>query len=117
MRTLKRLVLGIVSTFPLGCLSQPSGEPQYDSDLKRPVCPGCDVPQGALHAMFCTRERCPFCGGQLASCECIFTVLKLTDAERLAYEAYLDDSVEPLRSVVERWKRALEAEGRVPYAG
>lgn len=115
MRTLKRLLFGVFSVIPLGCFAQPSSEPQHESDVERQVCPGCDVSPGALHEMFCTKERCPFCGGQLVSCECIFTVLKLTDAERQAFEAYVDDSVEPLRSVVERWKRAVEAEGRVPY--
>jgi hypothetical protein len=48
----------------------------------RPRCPDCETPEGELHALFCTKERCPFCGGQLASCGCIHQVLALTEEER-----------------------------------
>lgn len=79
------------------------------------TCPGCGVAVGQLHDLFCTKERCPFCGGQLASCECIVTVLDLNDDEREAVDEYEDDSVEPLRGIMGRWHAALEAEGRIPF--
>lgn len=79
------------------------------------TCTDCGSAVGQLHEPFCSKERCPFCGGQLASCGCIFTVLKLTDEEREAVEDYVDDSVEPLRGIVGRWRAALESEGRIPY--
>lgn len=81
----------------------------------RPRCPDCETPEGALHALFCTRERCPFCGAQLASCACKYDVLTLTEEERTSLEEYIDDSVEPLRGVMERWEEALNRKGRVPY--
>jgi hypothetical protein len=81
----------------------------------RPRCPDCETPEGELHALFCTKERCPFCGGQLSSCGCIVAVLKPSEEERQAIEEYIDDSVEPLRGVMERWEGALNRKGRVPY--
>jgi hypothetical protein len=42
-------------------------------------------------------------------------VLKLTEEECKAVEEYIDDSVEPLRGVMERWEQALNRKGRVPY--
>jgi hypothetical protein len=41
--------------------------------------------------------------------------LNLNDDERRAVAEYIDDSVDPLRSIVARWKVALTREGRVPY--
>jgi hypothetical protein len=75
----------------------------------------CDAAPGELHERFCTRERCPFCGGQLASCDCIKTVLNLSASEIAAVDEYVDDSVDPLRSIVDRWIRALDEKGRVPW--
>jgi len=42
-------------------------------------------------------------------------VLTLTEEERKAVEEYIDDSVEPLRGVMERWEDALNRKGRVPF--
>jgi hypothetical protein len=44
------------------------------------TCPDCGVRSGELHDLFCLKERCPFCGGQLASCDCARNVLKLSQA-------------------------------------
>ena len=79
------------------------------------TCDDCACEEGNLHEAFCTRERCPFCGGQLVSCECIKTVLELSDMEIEIVDAYEDDSVEPLRSIVARWEKALSRKGRVPF--
>jgi hypothetical protein len=35
--------------------------------------------------------------------------------ERRIVEDFEDDSTEPLRSICDRWKTAVEAKGRVPY--
>jgi hypothetical protein len=78
-------------------------------------CRDCGTGDGELHELFCTLERCPYCGGQLASCQCQLDVLELTASERQVYEEYVDDSVEPLKGLVARWEAALEAKGRVPY--
>jgi hypothetical protein len=75
----------------------------------------CGAAPGKLHDLFCPKEACPFCAGQLASCSCIETVLALTPSEIQAVHEYIDDSVEPLQSVMERWRAALEQKGRVPW--
>jgi ankyrin repeat protein len=79
------------------------------------ACPDCDAQHGALHDLFCTKERCPFCGGQLISCECIHTILNLADDKQQAWDEYLDDSVPPLSDILTRWRNALAQQGRIPF--
>ena len=78
-------------------------------------CPDCGCQLGELHEMFCTKERCPFCKGQLVSCGCISKVLDLTTEEQQALDEYIDDTEEPLMSVNERWVSALKEKGRIPF--
>ena len=82
--------------------------------IAKRCCPDCGRAEGQLHEAFCLQEHCPFCGGQLAACDCIFTVLNLSPEERVAVEEYVDDMEEPLRSIGERWHDALKREGRIP---
>ena len=49
------------------------------------------------------------------SCDCIRSVLVLTDEERRALDEYKDDSIPPLSNVIERWKNALKSKGRIPF--
>jgi hypothetical protein len=79
------------------------------------TCRDCSCSEGELHELYCLVERCPFCGGQLASCRCIVTVLELSENEIAALDAYEDDSVEPLSGIVARWEKALRRKGRVPF--
>jgi hypothetical protein len=79
------------------------------------TCPDCGVRTGELHELFCTKERCPFCGGQLMSCDCIRNVLKLSEEECRALDEYVDDSVPPLSDTMRRWREALDRQGRVPF--
>lgn len=100
---LKRLILGSKAKAP---------------EQKRPVvatCPDCGVRSGELHDLFCTKERCPFCDGQLASCGCMGGVLKLTHEEQKLVDEYIDDSIPPLSDILQRWRNALTAKGRVPF--
>lgn len=43
-------------------------------------------------------------------------VLMLTAQEQYAIEAYSDDELEPLKSIKERWRQALNSKGRVPFS-
>src|SRR6478672_9937341 len=79
------------------------------------TCPDCGVRSGELHDLFCLKERCPFCRGQLATCSCIGNVLKLSGSEQQAVDEYVDDSVPPLSNIMERWRDALAKKGRIPF--
>ena len=79
------------------------------------ICGDCECSEGELHEMSCTKERCPFCHTQLISCNCISTVLILSPEEQKAVDEYIDDSVEPLQGINERWVKALNKKGRVPF--
>ena len=69
---------------------------------------------GEVPPAFCTQECCPFCG-QVAVCDCIITMLNLNDDERRAVEEYADDDVEPLKSIMRRWKEAWVKKGRIRW--
>jgi hypothetical protein len=79
------------------------------------ACGDCGCGRGEFHELFCTKERCPFCEGQLASCECIHSVIGLSEEESKAVDEYVDDWAEPLKSIMARWKSALDAERRIPW--
>ena len=78
-------------------------------------CVDCGCRDGSLHELFCTKETCPFCHGQLVSCSCIRTELELSDEEKVALEEYVDDTEEPLKGVIERWTQKLTRKGRIPF--
>lgn len=78
-------------------------------------CRNCGAKPGDLHDPFCASELCPFCGDFISTCDCIFEVLHLNDDERQLVEEFEDDSVEPLKSICERWSASVEAKGRIPY--
>lgn len=78
-------------------------------------CQSCGALIGELHEPFCNREVCPFCRDFITTCECIFQILALSKEEREIVEAFEDDSIDPLRSICERWSAAVEAKGRIPY--
>ena len=68
----------------------------------RAVCRECGVKEGEFHVAGCFQERCPFCGGQLVSCDCAWEKLgiddgKLTDAQS------------------ESWDWLLRAKGLIPF--
>ena len=78
-------------------------------------CPDCGCGQGELHELYCLKERCPFCSTQLVCCNCIVAQLELTPEEVEILDTYEDDQVDPARSILVRWERALEKKGRVPF--
>ena len=77
-------------------------------------CADCRCKYGDLHELYCSKELCPFCHGQLASCECIHKELNLSEEESNAVYEYIDDYEEPLKTIVKRWEIALNKKGRIP---
>lgn len=70
-------------------------------DEERSTCHDCDVREGEIHEYGCDMERCPFCGGQQISCDCMYNHLGLRN----------DHTVED----EDRWLEKLEEKGRVPF--
>ncbi|MBS0262306.1 MAG: ankyrin repeat domain-containing protein [Planctomycetes bacterium] len=89
--------------------------PQASPASRAATCPDCGVRAGELHQLFCTRERCPFCRGQLCACDCAGTILQLTAAEQRVLDDYVDDTVPPLSQIRQRWRETLEKTGRIPF--
>lgn len=69
--------------------------------LQNDLCPVCQAADGELHTLGCPVEICPWCNGQLTSCNCRFSVL---DAPRLHKEKELEDLL-----------AKLNKKGRVPF--
>lgn len=44
--------------------------------LKSSKCSDCGCKLNSLHHLGCDIERCPRCGGQLMTCNCIFEIFK-----------------------------------------
>lgn len=65
------------------------------------ICPGCFVADGELHQLGCPVESCPWCGGQLTSCNCRFEAV---GKEKLSGE---DD--------LQLLEQALDEKGRIPF--
>lgn len=83
-------------------------------------CHDCGCKEGQLHNLGCDMERCAFCGGQLISCECCYTLLGFDYKGRtndhptcgLPPEIYAGGLPSNLQ---EKWEAVLEEKGRVPY--
>jgi hypothetical protein len=82
-------------------------------------CHDCGAIEGQLHQRGCDMERCPFCGGQLISCDCAYENLGLRDLSRYTTAtAYLPPHIyqQGLSAAQQaKWEARLRRKGRVPF--
>jgi hypothetical protein len=67
------------------------------------TCGDCGAKEGDLHQWGCDMEPCPFCGGQLLSCDCA--------EKRLGQSKGLQKN----NLTEKRWMTILNKKGRVPF--
>ena len=78
------------------------------------VCHDCATPEGAFHLPGCDMEICPFCSGQLLSCDCRYRLLgfdpnKLATSHPKIYQEGLPDELE------DAFELLLKIRGRIRY--
>lgn len=76
-------------------------------------CHDCGVSVGQLHERGCDTEVCPFCFGQLISCDCSYELLNLFDDDRELPEDVYQNGLTGVLS--DRWEAMLAEKGRIPY--
>lgn len=92
---------------------------EADQDLARAAgealgyehrCHDCGAREGEFHKPGCDMERCPFCGGQLISCECAYKQLGIdVSPGTWAYNHGLTEEQ------AKAWDKILRKKGLIPY--
>lgn len=74
----------------------------------------CGCVEGELHRGSCDMERCPFCWGQLFSCDCAYKILgeKRGWGERMPINIYMNELTDEMD---DEWNAILEEKGRIPF--
>ncbi len=78
---------------------------------KKQKCHYCGAQEGEFHKPGCDMELCPFCKGQLISCNCCYKKLKIdVSPGTWAYKHGLTDEQD------KQWDAMLRKKGLIPYA-
>jgi len=82
-------------------------------------CHDCNAKEGQYHELGCDMERCPFCGGQLISCDCCYKHLGLLDYKKngkiydgLTKDVYMNGLSQDQEK---KWEAILREKGRIPW--
>jgi len=81
-------------------------------------CHDCGCGHDEIHELGCDMERCPYCLGQLISCDCAYELLGLVD-----HDEYPDTGGLPPKiyrgglssEQGEKWLQLINVRGRIPY--
>ena len=89
-----------------------SAEQEANSCLE---CPECGAQPGQMHADGCDVERCPRCGGQAISCDCIYEAcgMELESLEQKHPDIYSNGPTDAMR---EAWDKEWGTR-RIPWTG
>ena len=102
-----RLMAGLTKTLNEILGTAQSGTVNISS--KREKCNECKMALGEIHDYGCDWEECPFCHGQLFSCDCCYKHLNLNPNEEPVFSEGLNEEQE------ERWKHILTSKGRITF--
>lgn len=87
--------------------------------IKRQRCGACGVLEGQFHVPGCDMEICPFCRGQLLSCDCVYERLGLVDQSRYGPEtAHLPPEIYEkglTEAQAMQWDALLRQQGLIPF--
>lgn len=75
----------------------------YQEPRPKNNCGACRASEGHFHMMECDMEICPFCKGQLASCNCAWKLLHVPESQELT------------EGQEREWRRLLRKKGRIPF--
>jgi hypothetical protein len=70
-------------------------------------CCDCNVMEGELHQLGCDQEVCPFCGGQVISCMCIYRKFFGINWQSCV--------VMPREHLKVKWDQVIRDKGRIPF--
>jgi len=98
------------------------------AEVQTRPCGDCGVAEGEFHQPGCDMERCPFCGGQLISCNCVYKKLGfihedfekgktwmqvLSELEHALPPEVYKNGLNPEQA--KRWEEILDWKGKIPW--